>query len=174
MQQKLCDAASWIAEPWFWVAASLFWGRALTSVYGAPRKLVKAAAQEPEAARLGYDMIRYRLGRGRLLPVGLSPFRWPILGAALGYAIVKAALGEGEALVIAAMLGPIFALDVLMEDRAYAAVSDLREAGGPEATEDALKTFIETIAELARARVASVVVSAVLTLAALAVMAGRT
>lgn len=153
-------AGAWSGQLWFWAAAILVWTRGLTGAYGVPRRLIRSAALAPEAADLALDMARYRLGRGRRLPLDLSPFRWPVLGAALAYAIVKAALGQFEALVILAMLGPIAAMDLALEPRILSALGAAR----PEAA-----SAVEPLSEALRMRAAATLLSIVATLASLAI-----
>ena len=155
---------------WFWAFAAAVWGRAFFSVFGVPNRLAKAS-DSPEAAALAYDMMRYRLGRGRLVPLGLAPFRWPMLGGAVGYALVKAAMGDFGPLILAAMLGPIFAADVGLEPRALAAIEARRsspDAQGRDAAEQA-SNFTSALEDLKRARRAATLAAAALTLIAVAI-----
>ena len=82
--------ALWMSQFWFWVAAGLIWMRGFAGALGVSRRLIRDAAKETEAARFAFALARFRLGRGRVLPLGLAPFRWPLLGAALAYAVWSA------------------------------------------------------------------------------------
>ncbi len=163
-------AAAWSGQLWFWTAAALFWLRAVSGAFGVPRRLIRAAATEPAAARFALDLARYRLGRGRLLPLGLGPFRWPALGALVGYAIVRAALGETEALVVAAMLAPILAVDLILETRILGAVAEARDAAAEDPSSGAppaLGALVDRLGEALRLRRAATLVAVFLTVATL-------
>lgn len=150
-------AEEWSGQVWFWIAAALIWARGVFGAYGAPRKLIKASVAAPEAAQLALDMTRYRLGRGRLLPIGLSPFRWPFLGAALAYAIVDAAFGELGPLIAFAVIAPIAAVDLLLETRVLTAIGAARDDSS------ALGAFIDELRSALRRRTAAALASILLT-----------
>lgn len=157
-------AALWSGQLWFWVAAAFVWLRSVSGAYGVPRALIRAAQRgEPEAARFALDLARYRLGRGRLVPLGLGPFRWPFLGAALAYAIANAVNGSFGPLVAAALLGPVAAVDVALETRTLDKLGAARDAGGP-----AFAAFAEALGEALKLRTAATIGSVTLTAAALA------
>lgn len=163
----------WLNQVWFWIAAGLIWFASFFSVYGAPRRLAKAAVSEPAAARLASDLVRYRLGRGRLLPLGLAPFRWPALGGGAGYALVAATQGVHAPIVILAIIGPALAFELALEPRILRAVGAVRAAEERDAPlDEPMRGFAETLAEIGRLKAAVTIGSVFLTLATLAALSG--
>lgn len=157
----------WITEPWFWATAALIWGRAATGVFGAPSRVIRAAQGDVSAARFAFDLVRYRLGQGRVTPLGLAPFRLPLFGGLLGYAVVNAIFGVGAPLTVAAMLAPILAADFAQEPRMLRAIEEsnrkISEAGGSYAA-DALTSFQTALEDAMKLRRAAVLAAVVLTL----------
>lgn len=159
-------AEAWPQQFWFWAAAVTIWLRGVAGAYGAPRRLIRAAAREPAAAALALDLTRYRLGPGRALPIGLAPFRWPFLGAAIAYAIAQMVLGASGALILCTMIAPIVAADLLLETRIIERTTAARDTAPDHLARAA---FVEGLSEALRFRTAATLIAIVATLVVLAV-----
>lgn len=145
--------------PWFWIAAALVWARAASSAFGASPRLIKAAKRDPDAARLALHQVCWRLGPGRLLRASLEPLRWPVVGFLCAVLLGEGAFGEyALALALLTVFGPPLAARMALEPRVL--VAAMRADGGAP---DTLTAFLTALEDAWKARLASVLVAAAVT-----------
>lgn len=164
-------------EFWFWVAAAVLWLHAALSMYGAPRRVIAEARRDDGAAAFAADLVRYRLGRGRRLPTGLLPLRWPFLGGFAAYAVAAlAASGDLSVIGVFTALAPPAAASLALEPKIGAALDRMRAAeteaeaaaagsGGGEDAAAARAAFADALEQCWRVRLASVAIAVLATLA---------
>lgn len=164
-----CDGVwdvSWDAvfgQGWFWAAAGLYWIRAALVVFGAPRRLVSAALSEPGAADFARNVVRYRLGAGSPVPIGLIPLRWPAVGALSAYLAIDAVFGNMLSLALLTGVAPIMAATLALEPRLLSALQQPAASMASSAASgasDAPPTFPEALDQIWKARFAATLVAA--------------
>lgn len=169
-------------EFWFWALAVAFWARSALSAYGAPRRVIAAALTDRGAADFARDLVGYRFGRGSVVPMGLRPLKIPALGALAAYFFASGVMGDATSLALVAVLGPVTAADLALENRVLSALRAPRppleetrekglgetDVGGGATAGEKTDPFADVLEQVWRVRLAATAVSVLATLAAAA------